>query len=291
MKEIVKGIFVETEFDGVNVGAIQVEDDLFYIDSPSYPRDARRWATFLGSIHSRPARYLILTDSHGDRVLNSRWLNAPIVMHQNGAEQINEIKRRYPQDWLSSLSARNPASRRELSSSPVERVSMSFSMEMRIITDGLTIVLRHEPGPTPASSWVFIPERKILFAGDSIVYETHPMLAQMNSGQWMDSLQRLSALADEIDVIVPGRGPVCDAHAATAVLEYLVEIRAAVQEHIDAGKSEESLGDYAEDLLDSFPIGTLPREWTKEQIVRGLERVYQELIVEDYMESTVIDQT
>ncbi len=290
MKEIVKGIFVETEFDGVNVGAIQVEDELFCIDSPSFPRDARRWTTFLGSIHSKPARFLILTDCNGDRVLNVRWLNAPLIMHQHAAEQLGELKRRYPQEWLKSLSVRNPAAGKELSSSPVERVSLSFSKEMKIIGDGMTIVLRHEPGPTSASSWILIPERKILFAGDSIVVGTHPLIANMHSGQWIDSLHRLTALGDAIDVIVPGRGPLCDARSATPILEYLLQIRSTVQEHLDAGKLQESLSDYADDLVDYFPVGSLPIDWIKGQIVRGLERVYQELIVEDYMESTVFEQ-
>ncbi|MGB3716591.1 MAG: MBL fold metallo-hydrolase, partial [Candidatus Promineifilaceae bacterium] len=243
-----------------------------------------------GSIHSKPPRFIILTDCNGDRLLNTRWLNAPLVMHQHAADQLGELKRRYPQEWLNSLSARNPAAGKELSSSPIDRVSISFSTEMKIVADGLTIVLRHEPGPTPASSWILIPERKILFAGDSIVVGTHPLLADMHSGQWIDSLHRLTALGDAIDVIVPGRGPLCDARSATPILEYLLQIRALVQEHLDAGKMQESLLDYADDLIDYFPVGSLPVEWIKDQIVRGLERVYQELKVEDYMESIILEQ-
>jgi cyclase len=290
MKEIVKGIFVETDFEGANVGAIQVEKELFCIDSPSYPRDARRWTTFLGSIHSKPARFTILTDFNGDRLLNTRWLNAPLIMHQHAADQLGEIKRRYPQEWLNSLSVRNPAAGKELSSRPIDRVSMSFSKEMKIVADGLTIVLRHEPGPTPASIWIFIPERKILFTGDSIVTGTHPLVADMHSGQWIDSLHRLAALGDTVDVIVPGRGPLCDAHSLSPILEYLLHIRALVQGHLDAGKLQESLSDYADDLIDYFPVGSLPAKWIRDQIVRGLERVYQELKVEDYMDSTVLEQ-
>jgi cyclase len=290
MKEIVKGIFVETEFEGTNVGAIQVEKELFCIDSPSYPRDARRWTTFLGSIHLKPARFTILTDCNGDRLLNTRWLNAPLIMHQHAADQLSGLKRRYPQEWLNSLSKRNPAAGKELSSSPIDRVSLSFSTEMKIVADGLTIVLRHEPGPTPASSWIFIPERKILFSGDSVVVDTHPLVADMHIGQWIDSLHRLTALGDALDVIVPGRGPLCDASSVTPILEYLLHFRALVQEHLDAGNMQESLSDYTDELIEYFPLGSLPIEWIRDQIVRGLERVYQELKVEDYMDSTVLEQ-
>lgn len=287
MKEIVKGIVVETEYEGVNVGAIQVEDELFCIDSPSYPRDARRWTTFLGSDHAKPARFLILTDCNGDRMLNARWLNAPLVIHQRAAEQLSELKRRYPQDWINSLSIRNPAAGKELSSGPIEPVSMSYSAEMKIVADGMSIVLRHEPGPTSASSWIYIPERKILFTGDSIVVGTHPPLAEMNCGKWIDSLNRLIALSDSIDLIVPGRGPLCDASSANRILEYLLQIQTTVQEHIDAGKTRETLSVYADDFVDYFPIGSLPVEWIKGQIICGLDRVYQEIIIEEYLEAPV----
>lgn len=290
MKEIVKGIYVETEYEGVNVGAIQVADDLICVDSPSYPRDARQWSTILGSIHSRPARFLFLTDSHGDRLLNTRWLNAPLVIHQQAAEQIRGLKRRYPQDWLSSLSTRNPAAGKELSSGPIETVSMSFSTEIKIIVDGMTIVLQHEPGPTPASSWLYIPERKILFAGDSIVVGTHPLLSDMNSKQWIDSLHRLTALDDVVDVIVPGRGPLTDMSSVNPILEYLLHIQDLVRAHIETGKMIESLADHVDDLVGYFPVDSLPIRWIKNQISSGLDHVYQEILVEDYLESSILEQ-
>ena len=290
MKEIVKGIFVETEYDGANVGAIQLEDEIYYVDSPSYPRDARQWMTALGLIHSRPARFLFLTDCGGDRLLNVRWLHAPLVVHQHAYQRISEFKRRYPQEWLHSLSVRNPAAGKELSSGPIEPVSLSFTEELKILGDGMSIVLKHEPGPTPESSWLYIPERRILFTGDSIVVGTHPPIAEMNSKSWIESLERLTEFDDIIDVVIPGRGPVSDSKAALPIVEYLKEIRRIVQDHIDAGKTGESLSDYVDDLANCFPLGTLPLEWIKGQILRGLERVYQEIIVEEYLESNVFEQ-
>ncbi len=290
MNEIVKGIFAETEFEGVNVGAVLVEDNLVCIDSPSYPRDARQWSTSLSRIHSRPARFLFLTDCNGDRMLNARWLRAPLVVHQQTADQLGELKRRYPSEWIKSLSQRNPAGGKEISSSPIEPVSLSFSKELKIIVDDFTIVLRHEPGPTLASSWLYLPERKILFSGDSVVSETHPPIAGMNSKKWIESLQKLIELEDVIDVIIPGRGPLTDISSAYPIIEYLQQIRSIVREHLDAGKMQESLSDYVDDLMSCFPVGSLPVAWIRAQITRGLEQVFQEIMVEEYMEGSVMEQ-
>ncbi|MFN2188146.1 MAG: MBL fold metallo-hydrolase, partial [Candidatus Promineifilaceae bacterium] len=174
MKEIVKGIFVETEYEGVNVSAVKFEDTLICVDAPSYPRDARQWISLLSRIHPKSPRYLFITDCHGDRMLNARWMHAPVVVQQKAAEQIGELKRRYPHDWIQSLIKRNSPAGRELSSGPVEPVALSFSDEFRLLVDGKTFIFQHAAGPMPSTSWLYIPERGILFTGDSVVVKTHP---------------------------------------------------------------------------------------------------------------------
>jgi cyclase len=290
MKEIVKGIFVETEFEGVNVAAIKVDDNLICVDTPSYPRDARQWTTTLGRLHPRPARFLFLTDANGDRLLNARWLHAPLVVHQQAADLINELKRRYPAEWIQSLIKRNSTAGKELSSRPIEPVALSFSDEIKLLVDGISIVLRHESGPMPSSSWLYIPERKMLFTGDSVVVGTHPPIANMHSKQWIASLERLAELDGVIDVIVPGRGDLTDISAVPPIIDYLRHIRSIIIEHIEAGKTEDSLSEYVDDLLDRFPVGSLPINWVRSQIAKGLERVYQELLVEEYVDSAALEE-
>ncbi len=290
MKEIVKGIFVETEFEGVNVAAIKVDDNLICVDTPSYPRDARQWSTTLGRFHRKPARFLFLTDANGDRLLNARWLHAPLVVHQQGADLIAGLKRRYPSEWIQSLIKRNSAAGKELSSSPIEPVALSFSEEIKLLVDSISIVLRHESGPMPSSSWLFIPERKMLFTGDSVVMGTHPPIANMNSKQWIASLERLAELEDVIDVIVPGRGELTDVSAVPPIIDYLRYVRSIIIEHIEAGSPEDTLSEHVDDLVDCFPIGSLPINWVRGQIAKGLERVYHEILVEENMDSAVLEE-
>ena len=44
MEELAPGIYAETDFIGVNVGAIATSKGLVAVDVPSFPRDARSWA-------------------------------------------------------------------------------------------------------------------------------------------------------------------------------------------------------------------------------------------------------
>ena len=179
MIEIGNGIFVETGFDGVNVSAILTREGIVCIDAPSYPRDARDWVIRLERMHGRPIRLLIITDGHGDRILNSRWFHAPILSHHSAAEQLNGYEKRYPQHFIDSLHRRNPAGGRELPHSPVQRPSLSFTNSLSLLFPPYSIELSHIPGPSPGNTWITIPEEGILFVGDSVVSGTLPTFAEM----------------------------------------------------------------------------------------------------------------
>ncbi|MDX1614314.1 MAG: hypothetical protein R3300_08395, partial [Candidatus Promineifilaceae bacterium] len=94
MEEIAPGVFVETNYEGVNVGVVQTTVGLVCIDTPSYPRDARHWVGQLNRLHNRANRFLILTDGSGDRAINARWLNARLIVHAAAAERFQQYDKR-----------------------------------------------------------------------------------------------------------------------------------------------------------------------------------------------------
>ena len=53
MREIAENVFIETEYDGVNVGAVRTRRGIIAIDVPSYPRQARDWAMRLHTFTPR----------------------------------------------------------------------------------------------------------------------------------------------------------------------------------------------------------------------------------------------
>ena len=179
---------------------------------------------------------------------------------------------------------------RELNSGPVEPAALSFSKEMVLLVDSVTLRFRHEPGPMTSSSWLYIPERKMLFTGDSIVVKTHPPIAQLLCDEWIDSLEALLRHDEAIDIIVPGRGPLTDMSAAQPIIDYLKLAKSLVQMEIDAGNPPLQLEQHVGELIDCFPVGNLPIEWLRAQILKGLERIYQDIWVESSIDSSVLEQ-
>jgi glyoxylase-like metal-dependent hydrolase (beta-lactamase superfamily II) len=277
MEELAPGIFAETDFIGVNVGAILTSKGMVAIDVPSFPRDARSWALTLHRTHHFAVLTTILTDFHGDRTLNTRWLNAPITTHRLTAERLISYDKRFPGYLLESLSQRHPDRGRELSNSPVERPTISFDGNMTLFKGGKRIDLTAVPGPTPSNIWVSVPDANILFVGDTLMVDTHPILTEGNSGQWLESLDKLEAMAPKLLAIVPGRGPVCDGSAIAPVREYIRHMRETILNHIAAGKTLEETAVYIPEFLAAFPTNDLPIDWLKRQIKSSLDHVYLEL--------------
>ena len=277
MQELAENIFVETAYEGVNVGAIVTKGGIICIDAPSFPRDARHWVTRLSQLNPRPIKFVILTNAHGDRILNTRWLDAPIIAHDQAAEKLNNYDKRYPQNLLDSLGQRNPMAGKELVNGPVDRAAVTFDKSITVMAGDYHIVLSHAPGPSLGNIWAYIPETGILFTGDSLTVNEPPLLAEICCAEWLHTLND-SITHFDIRALVPGRGNISTPEVALPpMVDYLNYIEENIRQMIMDGKKRESTIFLEEILLSKFPLGDLPSEWVQRQIRLGLERVYNEI--------------
>lgn len=280
MDQIAANVYVETKYEGVNVGAMLTPNGAIAVDVPSYPRDARDWATRLHKLDHHPLQFLILSDYNGDRVLNARWMNAPIISQQTTAEKLYAYDKRFPQNVVDSLALRNPEKGRDLHNGPVEKPAMSFSRQMAVALNGYEVQCTAVAGPTDGSCWVYIPEANVLFAGDTLIVDQHPTLTEANCRAWLATLDRLEAMANDGAIIVPGRGPLNQPDSINALRHYLNLLIDRISEHVVNGGSREETAAYIPEFLAMFPIHHFPTDWVKRQVKISLARVYDEIQLE-----------
>lgn len=277
MEQLADKVYVETRYAGVNVGAVVTRKGIICIDIPSYPRDARDWVTQLHLLDPRPIRYIILTNTHGDRLLNMRWFNAPLIAQQAAADKLHSYDKRYPQPLLDSLIARNLDAGRELNNMPVERAAISFSHDLSLYYNHKQIRLEHLPGPETGSICVQLVDAGILFTGDLLAVDTCPMLAQADTTAWLESLERLRQPEYNAAIVVPGRGPLTDGSRFAAMAGLIRDLRQRVFDLYQQNRPRSELAACAADILSIFPLGHLPREWVQSQIRMGLDLIYDEM--------------
>lgn len=275
MRQLAERVFVETGYDGVNVGAILTRKGFVCIDTPSYPRDARDWRTRLHQIDPRPVSYTILTNCHGDRILNTRWFGTSLVAQDHCRELLETYDRRFPQPLLDSLQVRNPDAGRELVAIPVEQVNLSFSRDVTLFNVEAPCHVKSQPGPTACSVIVQLPREQLVFCGDLLVAETHPSLAEANLDRWLSSLTQLQEMADEGLTLIPGRGPTDAPGALPKLMAFLADLRERLLAIGDNPLSRSAVNALVSDLIDCYPLRGLPREWVAAQLKLGIEKLHE----------------
>lgn len=288
MNELGKNIFVETHYAGVNVGAVLTYKGPIAVDVPTFPREARDWAIRLHRLNQYPLQFVILTDYSGDRTLNTRWLSAPTITHQQTAVRLNSYDKRYPLNFSESLNARYPDRGRELNNATVERPAVSFGQKLALFRGGREIRLIAAPGPTTGNICVYIPDAGVLFTGDTLVVNTFPLLGDGRCQQWLDSLDMLANWPDDIQTIVPGRGPLCDRQAIQPVRDFLCKLQDRAARHWQNQEPRDEIARYVPEFITQFPLGALPEDWVKRQIKQSLEHVYDEIKLSQIKTTSVV---
>jgi glyoxylase-like metal-dependent hydrolase (beta-lactamase superfamily II) len=208
------GVYALTAEGDPNVGAIEGEDFLVCFEATATPVAAREWLSLLRQHTDKPVRYLVLSHYHAVRVLGASAFGAEIIVtHEKTRELIAERGR---QDWESEY-ARMPRLFREPASIP------GLTWPTATFTDRLTIdlgggrghlVLQYcGRGHTEGDIVAWLPERRILFAGDLVEAQAAPYTGDAFHWDWAaDTLDRIAALGAR--TLVGGRGAV--AHGTDA---------------------------------------------------------------------------
>ncbi|HEX5657235.1 MAG TPA: MBL fold metallo-hydrolase, partial [Polyangiales bacterium] len=74
------------------------------------------------------------------------------------------------------------------------------------------------PAHTRGDAVVYLPKHKVLFSGDLLFTDSHPIVWDGPIQNWIDACDRILAL--EVDVIVPGHGPLTDKAGVRRTKEY-----------------------------------------------------------------------
>lgn len=91
------------------------------------------------------------------------------------------------------------------------------------------------PAHTRGDVLVYSPRDKVVFTGDILFIEGTPIMWQGPVGNWIKACELIEDM--DVDLIVPGHGPVTDKHGVHAVKHYLQFVHEQARQRYDAGLS------------------------------------------------------
>lgn len=141
---------------------------------------------------------------------------------------------------------------------PTETFETRFDLQ---VEDHAVVLEKVGPAHTKGDTIAYLPQQKVLFTGDVLFNEVHPLIEGTQVEPWIAALDRLIAL--DVAVVVPGHGPITDRSGLVGLRDYLRFFLAEARARFDAGLS---FDDAARDIsLDAY------RGWADE------ERIYMNL--------------
>jgi len=208
-----------------NAAFVVTDDGVVVIDALGSPTLAEELIAQIRRVTTQPIRHVIVTHYHADHIYGLqafKAVGATVIAYASGRDYINSDTARL----------RLEASRQELfpwidEKTQVVAADRWLDQEETTLRVGtFDFRIRHVgPAHTPEDLVVFLPKRGLLFAGDLAFQGRIPFVGQSDSGQWIESLNRL--IDFKAQVVITGHGPPSTDAVADLTLtrDYLVHLR------------------------------------------------------------------
>jgi len=268
IKEISRNVYAEVGVRGCNHSFVVTSKGVVMIDTPQIPTDAVKWRQEITKFG--PIIYIINTEPHSDHFSGNYFFEGTVVAHEGTREAILKTSVQQYNDMLKQI---DPPSLSLVENYSFRPPTITLTDKLTLYIGKHTFELINFPGHTPFQTPVYVPEEKVLFTSDNVVYKTMPFITpQSLPFEWIESLKKMQEL--DARVLVPGHGNICDK-------TYLPEMIGSIQGWIDAvsdainkgmslGEAQNSVS-----LLDRYPPSPMPAERITELQRMNVARVYE----------------
>ncbi len=238
-REVAEGIWLVAGFHGGGIGVNAVvltsKDHTVIVDTLMVPREARRVAKRFQRRGTEPLA-LVNTHWHTDHTAGNSLYNCPVWGQKSGARF---LKIYWPK-WVGGPRDKRAQGLR------MKLPDRTFARQASIDLDGEELQLIYLPGHTTDSIGVWLPDRRILVAGDAVM-ELPFLYFGGNSQDSIRSLQKIRRMRPRM--ILQGHGPPCFPERLETDIRYLEKIRRAARRAQVSGVTRKK---FVETPLDEF---------------------------------------
>jgi cyclase len=281
IREISPDVFVETEFHGANVAFIVTGEGVILIDTPMVPNDARSWLHEIEKRTEQEIIYIINTDHHRAHVIGNQFFpTAAVIAHEHAWKEMKSYGESFRTRLINMYGDRIPEAVAEWKRNlRIVKPEMTFSGQTVLFRGNKEIHLIPVGGHTAATTVVYLPNEKLLFAGDVVITDRPPFLSQGDSKQWLQALTYLRRL--RYDVLIPGHGEPTDKKATENMSDYLRMVRRKVRSAYRAGLPKAETARSLAHLIQHWPIPPAEKPKADRRFKAGLGRVWNEIRAEE----------
>jgi glyoxylase-like metal-dependent hydrolase (beta-lactamase superfamily II) len=215
-----------------NIGLVITERGALLIDTGASYRSARQIHEAARRVTAQPVRWAINSGGQDHRWLGNGYFRA------QGIELIAHAAGRADMQGRGGdhLAALRPLLKERLDGTePALATRWLDDDRTTLQLGGMQIEVIHAGGHTPGDVMVWLPQQRVLFAGDTIYVDRMLGVIPVSSTKrWLDAFGTVERLAPEL--IVPGHGRITDIATARAqTRDYLAALRKHMKRAVDDG--------------------------------------------------------
>jgi glyoxylase-like metal-dependent hydrolase (beta-lactamase superfamily II) len=217
-----------------NYGFVVTPEGVVVMNSGTSVRIAKAIHESIKVVTSKPVKWVINQNSQNQNWLGNAYFSAlkvPVIALKEAADLMNE-------SGDAQLASVKELLKDKAQGTTLSYPSVVFSDKREIILGGVTFnLMSFGTAHTPGDIVVWMPQQKILFAGDIVFTERMAAILSIgNVGGWIKAFD--SAMALGAKIIVPGHGKVTEEKQATRdTKDFLATTRTSVKKILDAGGS------------------------------------------------------
>lgn len=248
-----------------NAGFIVGDEAVMVIDALMVPSMTRPFLEALRKVTNKPVRHLVNTHHHLDHTFGNQFFNATeIIAHRRCREEmlntgvnLDVLRQRWPQyadEWTQ-----------------IDLTPPTVTYEDKVVIhygDRPIELLYTGPAHTYGDTTVYLPQERVLFAGDVAFHYVTPLAFQGHVSGWIRVAQRIIEHL-EVAVLVPGHGPLGGKQELSEMVNYLRLLRRAARRYFRQGAT-------AEEAAREIRLGRYAQWAEPGRILANVQRLYQE---------------
>ena len=248
-----------------NAGLILGPDQVLVVDALATIPMAVKFLGHIRCVTPHPISHILLTHPHMDHFLGIQTLlPAQIVSHALCREEMIKIGPDAADQWAK----RRPQFAEGLKGVRVCLPEQTFKDRVTFFLGEMEVQFFHLGyGHTRGDGLVYLPNEKVLFAGDVAFFKVTPQGFHGHLGNWINIVNRI--LDMDIETIVPGHGPIGGKVDLLEMRTYLELVYDQARQCFRQGMSES-------ESVAKIDIGPYHTWVEQERIKDNVERAYQE---------------
>lgn len=278
IERLVKGVYAAIASDEgtaiCNAGIIDVGEFVVIFDTFLTPNAALDLKKVAMQLTDKPIKFLINSHYHNDHIRGNQvfYPSANIIaskkcqelIETKGIEEINwdnenaekqlkalekqireetnSIKRKELEIWVIYYRGIIES----LSELKIILPNLCFGKKLTIRGEQRTLeVINTEESHTESDSILYVREDQILFTGDLVFVQCHPVLVDGNPDKWLSTLEYLKTF--KIKTLIPGHGPIGTKKDINLLSQYIITLKKIAKEYMKVEKQ------YKDRIINEIP--------------------------------------